>query len=75
MYLHVLMPLIGAMALSVGIIVFLVTRMVIGSKERIAKASAISQKSFELLATDLKQDLADIKGKVSSIEKMMKDVQ
>jgi hypothetical protein len=66
-----IMPLIGAVALSVGVIVFLLIR----SKERIAKASAINQKSFEQLATDLKSELADIKEKVSSMEKMMKDVQ
>jgi hypothetical protein len=66
-----IMPLIGATALSIGIIVFLIIR----SRERIAKASAISQKSFEELAADLKQELADIKEKVSSMEKMMKDVQ
>ena len=66
-----IMPLIGAVALSVGVIVLLVIR----SNERIAKASAINQKSFEQLATDLMNELADIKEKVSYMEKMMKDVQ
>ena len=67
----IIMPIIGAVAFSVGIIVFMVLR----SKEKIATATAISQKSFEQLAVDLKQELADIKEKVSSMEKMMKDVQ
>ena len=66
-----IMPLIGATFLSIGVIVFLVIR----SKERIAKASAISQKSFEELSAELKKELADIKEKVSFMEKMMKDVQ
>jgi len=65
------MAMIGSVAFSIGVIVFMVLR----SKEKIAVATAISQKSFEQLAVDLKQELADIKEKVSSMEKMMKDVQ
>ncbi|MCL1884304.1 MAG: hypothetical protein FWF81_11220 [Defluviitaleaceae bacterium] len=68
--LHIIMPVIGATAFSIGVIVYLI----ISSKERIAKASAISHKSFEELAAELKQELADIKEKFSSMEKMMKDV-
>ncbi|MCL2398913.1 MAG: hypothetical protein FWC91_04095 [Defluviitaleaceae bacterium] len=68
---HYIMAMIGSVAFSIGVIVFMVLR----SKEKIAVATAISQKSFEQLAVDLKQELADIKEKVSSMEKMMKDVQ
>jgi len=71
LHLHDVVPIIGVVGFAVGVIVFMVLR----SKEKIAETSAIGQKNFEQLVADLKNELAEIKEKVSYMEKMMKDVQ
>jgi len=72
-YLAIILPV-----LAVVVTLFLV----LNSKQKMAELTSVNQRAFEKLAADLKQEndglkaeLSAIKEKVSSMEKMMNDVQ
>ena len=76
--LPIIMPVLGV----IFTLVIVVALIVVKGKQKTTEISAISQKSFEQLTKEIKQEnaaikteLADIKKKVSSMEKMMNDVQ